>query len=457
MSFANLGLNNTLLDALQQQSFHTPTPIQQHAIPAILQGKDLLAAAQTGTGKTAAFALPILHQLDGQQVTTGQTLALILVPTRELASQVASNIQQLKPEALRCEILIGGVPREPQLEALAAGVEILIATPGRLLDLYDQKAVNFDQLRYLVLDEADRMLDLGFSPEISRIFNALPKQRQTLLFSATFSDAIRELAKKRLKSPTEISVNPANSAAKTVKHWLYSTDKKRKAELLTELIQTEHWRQTLVFTKTKKGADALGQILYNAGINCAVIHSDRNQQAREKALNSFQAGRVWVLIATDVASRGLDIDQLQQVVNFDLPGQSEDYIHRIGRTGRAGKHGQAVSLVSADEFPQLQAIEQLLGKNIERREVAGFEAEHRLPLFGKQNTGKQQPASKQPRQSTAKKPVLDKVKNKTKSDQQTQKTAKGKNKTSAPTAENTAVTAEQRKTKKRPRPSFSKR
>ncbi|WP_261841369.1 DEAD/DEAH box helicase [Aliamphritea ceti] len=454
MSFANLGLNDTLLSALQEQSFDTPTPIQQHAIPAILQGRDLLAAAQTGTGKTAAFALPILHQLDNRQASAGQTLALILVPTRELASQVASNIQHLKPETLRCEILIGGVPREPQLEALATGVEILIATPGRLLDLYDQKAVSFNQLSYLVLDEADRMLDLGFSPEINRILNALPEQRQTLLFSATFSDAIRELAKKRLNSPAEISVNPANSAAKTVKHWLYSTDKKRKAELLTELIQTERWRQTLVFTKTKKGADALGQILYETGINCAVIHSDRNQQAREKALNSFQAGRVWVLIATDVASRGLDIHQLQQVVNFDLPGQAEDYIHRIGRTGRAGKQGQAVSLVSADEFPQLQAIEQLLGKNIERREIAGFEADHRLPLFDKQNASKQSPTDNKPSKNTAKKPASNKTK--AKPGQQTKKAAKGKNKESAST-KNTTIGTEQTKTTKRPRPSFSKR
>ena len=394
----------------------------------------------------------------------------MLVPTRELASQVTANIQQLSNDTVRCTVLIGGVSREPQLEALQDGAEILIATPGRLLDLYLQEAIHFDQLEFLVLDEADRMLDLGFSPEISRIFDALPTRRQTLLFSATFSDSIRELARQRLNNPAEISVSPANSAAKTVRHWLYSTDKKRKAELLTELILTERWRQTLVFSKTKKGADALGRTLADAGINCAVIHSDRNQQARDKALNSFQAGRVWVLIATDVASRGLDIDQLQQVVNFDLPVQAEDYIHRIGRTGRAGKQGQAISLVSADEFPQLQAIEQLLGNNIERREVAGFEADHRLPLFSKsavqQKTKDKSAAEKQPNKKTQKPSAAKNKPARKHSNTEPQNTSRKKatqGKPGKPGAlkqpagvKDPAETKPQ-KTPKRPRPSFSKR
>ncbi len=450
MSFEKLGLNDTLLATLNALNFTAATPVQKQAIPLILQGKDVLAAAQTGTGKTAAFALPMLHTLSNRQALPNRPLALILVPTRELATQVASNIEQLDNGTVRCAILIGGVPREPQTEALKKGVEVLIATPGRLLDLYLQSAVSFEQTDYLVLDEADRMLDLGFSPEITRIFDALPSKRQTLLFSATFSDAIRELARQRLNTPAEISVSPANSAARTVKHWLYSTDKKRKAELLTELIQTERWRQTLVFTKTKKGADALGRTLHEAGINCAVIHSDRNQQARDKALNSFQSGRVWVLIATDVASRGLDIEHLQQVVNFDLPVQAEDYIHRIGRTGRAGKQGQAISLVSADEFPQLQAIEQLLGKNIERREVAGYEADHRLPLFSKSTAAKKPDVRQQP-------PRHGKKQANTPTNKQTSgKKAQGKDNRQGKKTQPAEKTL-QGKTTKRPRPSFSKR
>ncbi|MBN3561656.1 DEAD/DEAH box helicase [Aliamphritea spongicola] len=469
MSFAKLGLSDNLLATLEAQNFTTATPVQQQAIPLILQGKDVLAAAQTGTGKTAAFALPILHIIGNRQAEAHRPLALILVPTRELASQVAANIEQLSNNSARSIILIGGVSREPQLEALQDGAEILIATPGRLLDLYLQDAIRFDHLELLVLDEADRMLDLGFSPEITRIFEALPARRQTLLFSATFSDSIRQLARQRLNNPAEVSVSPANSAAKTVKHWLYSTDKKRKAELLTELILTERWRQTLVFTKTKKGADALGRTLADAGINCAVIHSDRNQQARDKALNSFQAGRVWVLIATDVASRGLDIDQLKQVVNFDLPVQAEDYIHRIGRTGRAGKQGQAISLVSADEFPQLQAIEQLLGNNIERREVAGFEADHRLPLFSKpavqKKTKDKSPAGKQhktshQKQSAAKNKSAKKHGNAEQHNVSRKKATQGKSgkprAVKQPTGIKDSAEKKPQKVPKRPRPSFSK-
>jgi len=381
MSFAPLGLSVPLLEVVAEQGYIAPTPIQIQAIPAILKGRDILAAAQTGTGKTAAFTLPILEKLAaGQRVKSNQVRALILVPTRELAAQVGDSVYTFGGNLpLRSTIVFGGVKINPQMMKLRKGADVLVATPGRLLDLVRHNAVRFNQLEVLVLDEADRMLELGFIDEIREIIALLPKQRQNLMFSATFSDEIRQLARGIVNNPVEISVDPPNTTAITVEHWMYPVDKKKKSALLLKLINENNWQQVLVFSKTKQGADRLVRYLQSKDINAAAIHGDKSQGARTKSLANFKAGFLRVLVATDLISRGLDIDQLPQVINFDLPHVAQDYIHRIGRTGRAGLKGQAISLVCADEFKDLSAIERLLKQLITRKFMEGFKPVTEVP------------------------------------------------------------------------------
>jgi len=382
MSFSSLGLSDPLLRALDEQGYTGPTPVQLHAIPAVLSGRDVMAAAQTGTGKTAAFALPLLQRLAGGPRTKANHIrALVLVPTRELAMQVAEAIAVYgKYLVLRTGVVYGGVKINPQMMKLRSGIDILVATPGRLLDLHRQNAVKFSQVETLVLDEADRMLDLGFMDEIDKILGLLPKRRQSLLFSATFPSAIRTLADKLLQRPVQIEVDPQNSAAKSVEQVIYEVDKSKKADLLCHLLQNNDWQQVLVFTGTRIGVDRLVQKLADKGISALAIHGDKSQGLRTRALADFKANSIRVLVATDIASRGIDISELSHVINIDLPKVAEDYIHRIGRTGRAGLQGVAISLVSADEVNLLSAIETLIRKLLVREVVAGFIAKHSVPL-----------------------------------------------------------------------------
>jgi len=398
MSFADLGLSTPILDAVKKQGYDTPSPIQEQAIPVILKGQDIMAAAQTGTGKTAGFTLPLLQILsDGQKVSPNQVRALILTPTRELAAQIEESIKNYGANLpLRSTVVFGGVKINPQMMRLRSGVDILVATPGRLLDLANQNAVRFSQLEVLVLDEADRMLDMGFIHDIRKILSKLPAKRQNLLFSATFSNEIRQLAKTIVHNPVEISVSPRNTTAETVKQWLCPVDKKRKAPLLIHLIKEHDWQQVLVFTRTKRGANQLTRHLEEAGISAAAIHGNKSQGARTKALAQFKAGETRILVATDIAARGLDIEQLPQVVNFDLPNVSEDYVHRIGRTGRAGADGQAISLVSADEFDCLAGIEHLIKQIIPREFIEDFDPVHSLP---ESNLDKRPSKPKKPKQA----------------------------------------------------------
>ena len=381
MTFDTLQLHPLILKAIHEAGYDQPTPIQQQAIPIILKGKDLLAAAQTGTGKTAAFTLPILHQLNtNKPAQSNQVRALIVTPTRELAAQIDDNIQLYsKHLALKSTVVFGGVKINPQMMRLRKGIDILVATPGRLLDLHQQNAVKFDQLEVLVLDEADRMLDMGFIHDIKRILKILPKKRQNLLFSATFSDEIRALAKTLVHQAEEVSVTPRNSTVTKIKQWLVPVDKKRKSALLIKLLEQQQWQQVLVFSRTKHGANRLIKQLNTAEIPALAIHGNKSQGARTKALAEFKAGKIRVLVATDIAARGIDINELPNVVNFDLPNVPEDYVHRIGRTGRAGSKGEAVSLVSADEIKQLADIERLIQKLIPREYINGFEPQHELP------------------------------------------------------------------------------
>ncbi|MCY0910581.1 DEAD/DEAH box helicase [Massilia antarctica] len=382
MSFDSLGLIDPLVRTLDALGYSTPTPVQTQAIPAVLAGHDMMAAAQTGTGKTAGFALPLLQRLTLQgQVSANGVRVLVLVPTRELAEQVHESFRAYGAGLpLRTHVAYGGVSINPQMMKLRKGLDVLVATPGRLLDLYRQNAVKFDQLDTLVLDEADRMLDLGFSRELDAVFAALPKKRQTLLFSATFSDEIRALAGKLLNDPLIIEVSPRNSTVKRIRQWVVPVDKKRKPELFLHLLGKHRWGQVLVFVKTRKGVDQLVETLQAQGIAADSIHGDKPQPARLRALERFKAGQAKILVATDVAARGLDIDDLPQVVNFDLPIVAEDYIHRTGRTGRAGASGEAVSLVCADEVDLLAAIEILTKQTLERIEEPGFSPEHRVPV-----------------------------------------------------------------------------
>jgi ATP-dependent RNA helicase RhlE len=382
MSFASLGLIDPLLRNVQGLNYQTPTPVQAKAIPAVLSGKDIMAAAQTGTGKTAGFALPLLQRLvqHGPAVSSNRARVLLLVPTRELAEQVLQSfIAYGEGLDLRFMAAYGGVSINPQMMTLRKGVDVLVATPGRLLDLHRQNAVQFDQLQTLVLDEADRMLDLGFERELNAVFAALPPRRQTLLFSATFTDDIRAMALSLLRAPINISVSPPNATASNIKQWVVPVDKKNKPDLFMHLVAKNHWEHALVFVKTRNGVEYLAALLDEAGYAIDTIHGDKPQPARLRALERFKSREVNMLVATDVAARGLDIDDLPLVINVDLPIVAQDYVHRIGRTGRAGASGVAVSLVCADEAPQLAAIEALIRQTLQRKEEPGFEADHRVP------------------------------------------------------------------------------
>lgn len=406
MNFKSFGLSAPLLQAVSELGYETPTPVQLKAIPAIIEGRDIMAAAQTGTGKTASFALPILQRLSkGEQARSNQARVLILTPTRELAVQVNDDVATYaKHLPLRSTVVYGGVKINPQMMALRKGVDVLVATPGRLLDLYSQNALKFDQLEVLVLDEADRMLDMGFIDDLRKIIDLLPKKRQNLMFSATFSGEIRKLAKKLVHDPLEISVNPRNTTATIVKQWICPVDKKQKPALLLHLIKEHQWQQVLVFCKTKIGANKLTRFLETEGIKAAAIHGDKSQSARSRALADFKNKNVQILVATDVAARGLDIEQLPQVVNFDLPKVSADYIHRIGRTGRAGISGQAVSLVSADEFDYLSDIENLINQLLTRKIIDGFEPRHDVPVS---SLGRKPKKIKKPKKPKTDKPKTD--------------------------------------------------
>ena len=389
-AFNELGLNAKLIQNIAAKGYDTPSPIQAKAIPLVLSGRDLMAAAQTGTGKTAAFTLPALHMLkDGPRPGPKDVSCLILTPTRELAAQIADNIRTYGAGIkLHSQMVCGGVNIRPQIRHLARGTDILVATPGRLLDLLGQGAVRLDHVKMWVLDEADRMLDMGFIPAMRRIHAELPKKRQTLMFSATFSREIEALAGEFLHQPQKIQVTPANTTVSRIDQTVYPVDKARKTELLKHLVARERWGQVLVFSRTKYGADKISRNLSRAGISSDSIHGDKKQGARTRSLKQFKDGRLQVLVATDIAARGIDIQQLPRVVNFDLPHVAEDYVHRIGRTGRAGEAGIALSLVSADEVSQLQKIERLIKKSIPREEIEGFEPEHRLPTKPVKSSGK---------------------------------------------------------------------
>ncbi|MDP5213379.1 DEAD/DEAH box helicase [Pseudoalteromonas tunicata] len=374
MSFDALGLCDELVKAVTEQGYTQPTPIQVEAIPVVLRLRDVMAVANTGTGKTAGFTLPMVQLLSGGAIAQPKSVrALVITPTRELAAQVAQNVQDYSRHTnISSAVVFGGVRIEPQIAQLATGVDVLVATPGRLVDLYNQQAINFNQLELLVLDEADRMLDLGFIDDIRHIQTLLPSERQTLMFSATFSDEIKSLAKGMLNNPQLIEVSPVNSTVDTVKQKIYPVDKTRKSEALIYLLKKHQWRQVLVFSRTKQGADSLVTQLNNAGINSASIHANRTQHARTHALNGFKSGEIKVLVATDIASRGIDVNKLPCVINLDFPYVAEDYVHRIGRTGRAGTAGLAISLFSIDESNQLQAIERLLGRTLAREVLPNF-------------------------------------------------------------------------------------
>jgi ATP-dependent RNA helicase RhlE len=385
MSFETLGLAPALLRALAEQGYTEPTPIQAAAIPAALSGRDLLAGAQTGTGKTAAFALPLLQRLfvESTPPTSAKRRprALILAPTRELAAQVHESLRDYaKHLRVFSTTIFGGVSMGPQMDALRRGVDVLVATPGRLIDHMERRTVDLSGIEILVLDEADRMLDMGFLPAIRRILGALPKNRQTLLFSATFADEIKKIAAQFMRDPSEIQVAARNSVAATITHRVHPVDAARKRDLLLHLLSEDSRRQTLVFGRTKHGADKLCKFLDASGLRTAAIHGNKSQNARTKALKEFKNGKITVLVATDIAARGLDIDQLPIVVNYDLPMVAEDYVHRIGRTGRAGADGLAVSLVAHEEARLLRDIRRLLKQEIAVENVAGYEPSRPLNL-----------------------------------------------------------------------------
>ena len=429
MNFSDFGLIEPLLRAIKSHGYTTPTPIQQGAIPVVQQGKDIMASAQTGTGKTAAFVLPILQKLNvGNAAQSRAVRALIITPTRELAAQICSSVETYgKFLNISSAVVFGGVNINSQIRKLRKGVDVLVATPGRLLDLHQQKAVRLDDVEIFVLDEADRMLDMGFIPDIKRIRALLPKRKQTLMFSATFSNEIRQLAKTMLSNPMEVDVASRNSTVETVKQLLHPVDKKLKSRLLAFLIDSNKWSRVLVFNKTKYGVNKLVRELNKWEIRAAPIHGGKSQMQRTKALADFKRGKVDVLVATDIAARGLDIQNLPHVVNFDLPHVAEDYVHRIGRTGRAGNSGSAVSLVCADEIKQLSNIERLIRISIERVEIEDFEPEHQLPETRK-NSKADNPRSKH---RTSKKSNVARSDKKPKRGSHRKRTSKKKPKSSA--------------------------
>ena len=388
MLFKDLGLSAELLRAVAKQGYDEATPIQQQAIPLVLRGEDVLAGAQTGTGKTAGFTLPVLQRLqysrrEGEQ---RHPRVLVLTPTRELAAQVNESVRDYgRYLPFRSVEIFGGVSINPQKQKLIRGVDIVVATPGRLLDHLQQRSIDLSRVEILVLDEADRMLDMGFIRDIRKILNLIPEQRQTLMFSATFSREIKALAAEFLQRPAEIQVTPRNTAAELVSQIVYPVDKSRKRELLSQKIGEENWQQVLVFTRTKHGANRLAEQLGKDGINSAAIHGNKSQGARTRALADFKAGTVRVLVATDIAARGIDIDKLPHVVNYELPNVPEDYVHRIGRTARAGREGHAVSLVCVDELKLLRDIEKMLGKNIEKINLPGYDVDPRIKAEPIQN------------------------------------------------------------------------
>lgn len=402
MTFSKLGLSDPIVKAVSERGYASPTAIQEKAIPVILEGRDLVATAQTGTGKTASFVLPLLEilhvaALGGDQKRRAKRIrALILVPTRELAAQVKDNISHYgKHLKLTSMAMYGGVDSEPQKQGLIDGVDILVATPGRLLDLTHQRALHFDELEVLVLDEADRMLDMGFIADINKIIEHLPKPRQNLLFSATLSAEVRLLAKTAIENPVEVAIAADKATTPQISQYLITVDKDNKSSLLSYLIKEQQWAQALIFIRTKHGAAKLVSQLEKRGIQAQAFHSGRSQAARTKLLADFKSGEVGLLVATGIAARGIDIDELSRVVNYDLPDDADDYIHRIGRTGRAGASGEAVSLVSRDDFKRLCAIERRLGHIIERKEIEGFTAVKEVPVsilnYVKKSAGKSTP------------------------------------------------------------------
>ncbi len=375
MTFDSLGLNPEILKAVKAKGYTEPSPIQGKAIPQILNGKDVLASAQTGTGKTAGFTLPMLHLLAEKPVDRRRKIkALILTPTRELAAQIYDNVREYSIHLdIKSTVIFGGVNQNPQVKALREGVDILIATPGRLLDLKSQNVLSLSEVEFFVLDEADRMLDMGFIHDIKKVLKVIPKHRQTLLFSATFSKEIKVLAQEFLNNPIQVEAAPQNTAAETVAQIIHPVNRTDKPKVIVKLIKDGDWSQVLVFTRTKHKANRIADRLKKSGIESAAIHGDKSQGARTKALAGFKAGTVRVLVATDIAARGLDIPLLPHVVNFELPNVPEDYVHRIGRTGRAGASGEAISLVSHDEEEHIRGIEKLLGFKLPRKTLKGFE------------------------------------------------------------------------------------
>ena len=379
MLFNELGLSAELLRAIEEKGYVDATPIQQQAIPLVLEGRDILAGAQTGTGKTAGFALPLLQRLQHSPDNRRSIRALVLTPTRELAAQVGESIRDYgRHLPFRTTVIFGGVSINTQITKLRKGVDVVVATPGRLLDHMQQKTIDLSKVEVLVLDEADRMLDMGFIRDIRKVLKVLPKERQNLLFSATFSNDIRRLASDLLNSPTEITVAARNKPAELVKQVVHPVDKRRKRELLSHRIGSGNWQQVLVFTRTKHGANRLAEQLSDDGIKSAAIHGNKSQAARTRALKDFKEGNVRVLVATDIAARGLDIERLPHVVNYELPHVPEDYVHRIGRTARAGQEGHAVSLVCVDEMKLLRDIEKLLSCEIEKEILPGYEPDPRI-------------------------------------------------------------------------------
>ena len=395
MLFNELGLSAELLRAVDEQGYQKATPIQQQAIPLILEGRDILAGAQTGTGKTAGFTLPMLHRLQHGTENRRRVRALVLTPTRELAAQVGESVRDYgKHLPFHTAVIYGGVSINTQISRLRKGVDVIVATPGRLLDLLQQRVVDLSAVEVLVLDEADRMLDMGFIRDIRKIMKVLPKERQNLLFSATFSKDIRQLASDLLNSPHEIQVAVNGKPAEGIKQVVYPVDKGRKRELLSQRIGEQNWRQVLVFMRTKHGANRLATQLGEDGLSCAAIHGNKSQAARVRALNEFKTGKVRVLVATDVAARGLDIEKLPHVVNYELPFVAEDYVHRIGRTARAGNEGHAVSLVCVDELKLLADIEKLLQTRIPKEYVPGYEVDKRIKAEPITRGGNQRPQNK---------------------------------------------------------------
>lgn len=393
MSFSNLGLCAELLRAIKEEGYTTPTAIQSKSIPVILSNKDVLAAAQTGTGKTAGFTLPLLQRLKTSysKDKKSHVRALILTPTRELAAQVAQSVETYgKYLPFKSAVIFGGVGINPQKAVLKKGVDIVIATPGRLLDLISQDCLDLSKIEFFILDEADRMLDMGFINDIRKVLAIIPKQRQNLLFSATFSDDIKKLADSLLNSPVLIEAAVANSTSHKVEQTVHLVDRERKKELLLHLVNKNNWKQVLVFTRTKHGANKLSEALVKDGITSAAIHGNKSQGARTKALDDFKAGNVRVLVATDIAARGIDIDNLPHVINFELPNIAEDYVHRIGRTGRAGNTGEAISLVCIDEHDYLWGIEKLIKQKIRKIETIGFKVDPNIkaePIGNRGNRG----------------------------------------------------------------------